>query len=726
MTNDTTTTADGTKRQRTRKRKPVWRRLIASAVAVLAVLVIVPLVAFFAAYSVTKVPEPEELVTNQISQIYANDGSTELARIVPPEGNRQNVDIDEIPEEVRNAVLAAEDRNFYDNPGFSITGFGRAAIGQLTGDDAGGGSTITQQYVKQAVVGDERSLVRKGKELVVSAKMANEWSKDEILEAYLNTIYYGRNAYGISAAARAYFAKPVSELTASEGAVLAATIQRPSQLDPWTNRPEAEQRWNYVADGMASMGAISDHARSEMVYPEVTDPSQDNSGSVAEGTNGLIKRRVLAELNANGITEEAVNTGGLKITTTIDANHQRAMVEQVHATMENQADSVRAAGVAIDPRTGGVRAYFGGDDPTGLDWANAGMQTGSTFKIITMAAAVEQGIPTSTPYDSSPVTTGATEVGNVGGESCGTCSMAEALKRSLNTSFIRVARDLENGPQDVADMAHRLGVAKELPGIGETLRENGGTPYEGITLGQYQSRPQDMASALATLTNRGSMIPAHFVWKVETNEGEMLMDNTDMESTQVIQPEVADEVIGAMTPIAGYSNNHQLAAGRPSAAKTGTAQLGDTGQNKDAWMIGSTPQLATAIWIGDTAGNPLTDATRGGSMYGSGAPSDIWQRFMDQALADTEIEQFESSDGVAIQGSGSGGGGDWTGGGAGEGDAGDGDAGAGAGAGDGGGDGGGGDTGGDTGGGNDAPPAAPGGRGNDDFGQMIEDFLNNF
>ena len=172
-----------------------------------------------------------------------------------------------------------------------------------------------------------------------------------------------------------------------------------------------------------------------------------------------------------------------------------------------------------------------------------------------------------------------------------------------------------------------------------------------------------------------------------------------------------------MTPIAGYSNNHQLAAGRPSAAKTGTAQLGDTGQNKDAWMIGSTPQLATAIWIGDTAGNPLTDATRGGSMYGSGAPSDIWQRFMDQALADTEIEQFESSDGVAIQGSGSGGGGDWTGGGAGEGDA---------GAGDGGGDGGGGDTGGDTGGGNDAPPAAPGGRGNDDFGQMIEDFLNNF
>lgn len=643
MTNDSTTPNDSTKRKRARTRKPVWGRLIASAAAVLAVLIVVPLVTFFAAYSVTKVPQPEELVNNQISQIFANDGTTELARIVPPEGNRQNVDIDEIPEHVRDAVIAAEDRDFYDNPGFSVTGFGRAALGQLTGEDAGGGSTITQQYVKNAVVGDERSLVRKGKELVISSKMSRQWSKDEILEAYLNTIYFGRNAYGISAASRAYFNKPIQELTPAEGAVLAASIQRPSQLDPWTNRPEAEQRWNYVADGLVEMKSITRQERDEMVFPEVIDPAEVDSGSVAEGTNGLIKSQVLAELNANGITEEAVNTGGLKITTTIDANHQRAMVDNVHGVMEAQADTVRSAGVAIDPKTGGVRAYYGGDDPTGLDWANAGLQTGSTFKIFTMAAAVEQGIPTSTPYDSSPVTTGATEVNNVEGESCGTCSMAEALKRSLNTSFIRVARDLNGGPQDVADMAHRLGVAKELPGIGETLRENGGTPYEGITLGQYQSRPLDMASALATLTNQGRYIPPHFVWKVETSEGEMLMDNTDMESTQVVQPEVADEVIAAMGPIAAYSNGHSLANGRPSAAKTGTAQLGDTGQNKDAWMIGSTPQLATAVWIGDTAGQPLVDGRYGGSMYGSQSPSDIWQGFMNEALVNDEVEEFASS-----------------------------------------------------------------------------------
>lgn len=718
MTNDSTTPNDSTKRQRTRTRKPVWRRLFASVAAVLAVLIVVPLVTFFAAYSVTKVPQPEELVNNQISQIFANDGTTELARIVPPEGNRQNVDIEEIPEPVRNAVLSAEDRDFYDNPGFSITGFGRAALGQLTGEDAGGGSTITQQYVKNAVVGDERSLVRKGKELVISSKMSREWSKDEILEAYLNTIYFGRNAYGISAASRAYFNKPIQELTPAEGAVLAASIQRPSQLDPWTNRPEAEQRWNYVADGLVGMGSVSRQERDEMVYPEVIDPAEVDSGSVAEGTNGLIKSQVLAELNANGITEEAVNTGGLKITTTIDANHQRAMVENVHSAMDAQADTVRSAGVAIDPNTGGVRAYYGGDDPTGLDWANAGLQTGSTFKIFTMAAAVEQGISTSTPYDSSPVTTGATEVNNVEGESCGTCSMAEALKRSLNTSFIRVARDLNGGPQDVADMAHRLGVAEELPGIGETLRENGGTPYEGITLGQYQSRPIDMASALATLTNQGRYIPAHFVWKVETSDGEMLMDNTGMESTQVVQPEVADEVIAAMGPIAAYSNGHSLANGRPSAAKTGTAQLGDTGQNKDAWMIGSTPQLATAVWIGDTDGQPLMDGRYGGSMYGSQSPSDIWQGFMNEALVNDDIEQFDSSVPVVqdpqagsasssgsseMQGGAGAGGG--TGGGAAEGGE---------------------DTGGSA---NDVPDTGAdtgNGTGQDtDIGRMIDDFLNN-
>nr|WP_245557425.1 transglycosylase domain-containing protein [Corynebacterium terpenotabidum] len=614
---------------------------MATVCSVLAVLIIVPLVAFFAAYAVTKVPQPEELQNNQISNIFASDGTTELARIVPPEGNRENIDIADVPEHVRNAVLSAEDRDFYTNPGFSITGFGRAAIGQLTGDDsAGGGSTITQQYVKNAVVGDERSLIRKGKELVISAKMSREWTKDEILEAYLNTIYFGRNAYGINAAAKAYFNKEVKDLTVEEGAVIAATIQRPSQLDPWTNRTEAEERWNYVMDGLVSLGSIDQATRDAAVFPEVVDPALTQETSVAEGTNGLIKTQVLNELEANGISEEAVNTGGLKITTTIDAAKQQAMVDTVTSKLSVYDESVRAAGVAIDPKTGGVVAYYGGDDPNGYDWANAGLQTGSTFKIITLAAAVEQGIPTSALYDSSPVVSGDSTVTNDSGETCGTCSLAQALKMSLNTSFVRLTQSLDNGAQDVADMAHRLGVATSIPGIEQTLTENGGTPYEGITLGQYQSRPLDMASVLATLSNRGMYFPAHFVLKVETQSGEVLMDNSGMEGTQVINPDTADAVISAMGPIAAYSNGHTLAGGRQSAAKTGTAQLGETGANKDAWMIGSTPQLATAIWMGNVDNQPLIDVTYGGSMYGSRTPADIWKTFMDTALADAPVENF--------------------------------------------------------------------------------------
>lgn len=647
-------------RVRTRRRRPRWRRVITTVCSVIAVLIIVPLVAFFAAYAVTKVPQPEELQNNQISNIYAADGSSELARIVPPEGNRENIDINEVPEHVRNAVLSAEDRDFYSNSGFSVTGFGRAAIGQLTGNDsAGGGSTITQQYVKNAVVGNERSLVRKGKELVVSAKMTREWSKDEILEAYLNTIYFGRNAYGISAAAKAYFNKPVQELTVEEGAVLAASIQRPSQLDPWTNRPEAEDRWNYVMDGLVGLDSIDRNQRSAAVYPETIDPATVDQGSIAEGTNGLIKSQVLAELAANGISEEAVNTGGLKITTTIDSAKQQSMVDAVHSRLDSYGDDVRSAGVSVNPKTGGVEAYYGGDDPNGFDWANAGLQTGSTFKIVTLAAAVEQGIPTSAMYDSSPVTSGDITVTNDSGVTCGTCSLAQALKMSLNTSFIRLTQSLDNGAQDVADMAHKLGAAESIPGIDQTLTENGETPYEGITLGQYQSRPLDMASILATLTNRGKYIPPYFVEKVETQSGEVLLDNSEMEGTQVINPDTADAVISAMGPIAGYSNNHDL-AGRQSAAKTGTAQLGDTGQNKDAWMIGSTPQLATAVWMGNVNGQPLVDMTYGGSMYGSMSPADIWKNFMDAALVNEPAENFEG--GVAADTSTGGGGGGWTGG----------------------------------------------------------------
>lgn len=632
------------------KKKSKWRTVRRTLYSLIALGLIVPILAFMVAYTTQDVPRPGDIPTNQVATILASDGTTELGRFVPPEGNRTDVAIDQIPLHVRNAVLSAEDRDFYSNPGFSITGFGRALRDNVLGrDSAGGGSTITQQYVKNALVGSERTLTRKMRELVISSKMAREWSKDDILAAYLNTIYFGRGAYGIAAASKAYFGKPVEQLTVEEGAVLAATIQQPSGLDPEFNPEGAESRWNYVLDGMVSQGNIDQAQRAAMVYPAWIPSAQANASDADSGPNGLIKAQVLRELSAEGVSEQDLNTEGLQITTTIDPVAQAAAIDAVNSNMEGEPAELRTASVSIDPRTGAVKSYYGGADGNGFDFAQSGLQTGSSFKVFGLAAALDQGIPLSQMYDSSPLTVNGISIGNVEGESCGTCTIAEALKRSLNTSFYRMQLAMDNGSQAIADMAHKLGIAEEIPGVGPTLTEPGGVgPNNGIVLGQYQSRVIDMASAYATLAASGVYHAPHFVQKVVTADGTVLLDRAAEPGQQVTSAAVADNVTSAMRPIAGYSNGHNLAGGRQSAAKTGTAQLGDTGENKDAWMVGYTPSLSTAVWVGTEQGLPLENSY-GGSIYGSGIPSDIWKDTIDGTLEGTANETFPTPEPIAGQ-----------------------------------------------------------------------------
>ncbi|UGT72030.1 penicillin-binding protein [Nocardia gipuzkoensis] len=606
-----------------------------------ALAILVPSGIFLAAYTTVSVPQPGDLKTNQVATILAADGTTVLSKVVPPEGNRTDVTIEQIPPHVRNAVMAAEDRDFYTNPGFSISGFARAARDNVLGkESAGGGSTITQQYVKNALVGDERSLTRKMHELVISAKMARQWSKDEILAAYLNTIYFGRGAYGIDAAAKAYFGKPVQELTVAEGAVLAATIQLPSSLDPEKNPEGAKTRWNYVLDGMVSGGSLNAAERQGLQYPQVVSLASTRDKEQDSGPEGLVKTQVLKELAAAGISEQQLNTSGLQITTTIDPKAQQAAIDAVNKNMDGEPENLRTAVVSVDPRTGAVRAYYGGNDGQGYDFANAGLQTGSSFKVIGLAANLEQGIPLSQLYDSSPLSVNGIKITNVEGEQCGMCTIAEALKRSLNTSFYRMQLDMQNGPRKIADMAHKLGIPESIPGVGKTLTESDGSgPNNGIVLGQYQARPLDMASTYATLAASGVYHAPHFVSKVVTAEGQVLLDRGEVAGEQRVSAAVADNVTAAMRPIAAYSRNHGLAGGRDSAAKTGTAQLGDTGENRDAWMVGYTPSLSTAVWVGTEQGEPLRNAS-GGLVYGSGLPSDIWKATMDGALKGTPNENF--------------------------------------------------------------------------------------
>jgi membrane peptidoglycan carboxypeptidase len=623
-----------------------WKRWLTTAVAV---FVLLPILTFALAYLIVDVPKPGDIRTNQVSTILASDGS-ELAKIVPPEGNRVDVDINQVPIQVRNAVMAAEDRDFYSNPGFSITGFGRALSNNLFGNDIQGGSTITQQYVKNALVGDQRTgvggLIRKAKELVISTKMSQQWSKDEVLQAYLNIIYFGRSAYGISAASKAYFDKPVDQLNVSEGALLAAIIQRPSALDPAVNLDQAKSRWNWVLDGMVTIGALSQQERDQQVFPQTIPPDQVKTDGLTTGPNGLIERQVIKELlELFNIDQNSLNTQGLQITTTINPQAQKAAESAVATYLEGQMPEMRSAVVSIDPKTGGVKAYFGGTDANGWDFAQAGLPTGSSFKVFALVAALEQGIGLGYQIDSSPYKVDdKLTINNSEGESCGTCSIAEALKRSLNTVYYRLMLKLKNGPSDVADAAHRAGVAKSFPGVDVTLSEDGkgGLPAPGVVLGKYETRVIDMASAYATLADSGIYHAPHFVEKVVNADGEVLFDASSEESTgeRRIEADVANNVTSAMLPIAGYSNGHALAGGRPVAAKTGTHQLGDTGQNRDAWMVGYTPQLSTAVWVGTVKGDvPLVNSW-GGPVYGAGLPADIWKATMDGALQGTDFESF--------------------------------------------------------------------------------------
>lgn len=622
------------------------RRWVAAAAVVFVVL---PLVTFGLAYLIVNVPKPGDIRTNQVSTILASDGS-EIAKIVPPEGNRVDVDINQVPVHVRNAVMAAEDRDFYTNPGFSISGFARAIRNNLFGGDIQGGSTITQQYVKNALVGDQRSgiggLIRKAKELVISTKMSQEWSKDEVLQAYLNIIYFGRSSYGISAASQAYFDKPVDQLTISEGALLAALIQRPSGLDPAVNREAAEKRWNWVLDGMVTIGALSKEDRAQQVFPDTISPEDMKPEGIATGPNGLIERQVIKELlELFNIDENTLNTQGLQITTTIDPQAQKAAENAVANYMDGQMPDMRTAVVSIDPRDGGVKAYYGGSDATGWDYAQGGLPAGSSFKVFALIAALEQGMGLGYQVDSSPLKVDdKLTINNSEGESCGTCNIAEALKRSLNTVYYRLMLKLKNGPQDVADAAHRAGVAESFPGVEHTLSEDGqgGPAAPGVVLGKYESRVIDMASAYATIAASGIYHRPHFVQKVVNADGEVLFDvaNEDNQGERRIEKAVADNVIAAMQPIPGWSNGHTLAGGRPAAAKTGTHQLGDTGANRDAWMVGFTPQLSTAVWVGTVKGDKPLVNSWGGPVYGAGIPADIWKATMDGALKGSDFESF--------------------------------------------------------------------------------------
>lgn len=605
--------------------------------------VLLPVLAFFAGWLFLSVPSAAALAAQrkQVTTIIASDGTTEIGRYVPEEGNRTPVSLARVPLHVQNAVLAAEDRSFRSNPGFDIGGIARATWNQLTGG-SGGGSTITQQYIKVATGHDEYSIFRKFREMIVAAKITKQESKDRILEDYLNAIYFGRGAYGIQAASQAYFGRNVQDLTVSQAAVLAAAIRSPSRLDPAKNLPQAQDRWNFVLDGMVEKGWLSRAERAQARYPETVAPSQA-PGTPTDDREHIVER-VMEELDKQGVNREQLAVGGGRITTTIDPRAQQLARDTVRTALRGQPKNLHSSLVAIDPRSGGVIAYYGGSHGDGFDLAGGpAWNPGSAFKPFTMLAALERDIGMNSLYDgNSPLVIDGHSYANSESRNYPRLTLREAMTQSVNTAFVRLAQDV--GPQAVREAAIQAGIPDQINGKRAMTEPDSGAPALGITLGQYPVHTIDMASAYATFAADGIRREPFFVREYTNARGIVEYHHLDKPQPAFDRmntehnSQLARNVTATLTDVA-RSSKIPLAGGRQVAAKTGTHQRGDTGTNSAAWTVGYTPSISTAVWVGDPANSAIKNAN-GSDIFGRGLPGTIWQRFMDSYLTGTPRETF--------------------------------------------------------------------------------------
>ncbi|GAA4918058.1 transglycosylase domain-containing protein [Streptomyces coeruleoprunus] len=638
----------GARRSGRRRFVPTWRTVLGASLFLGLLLV----GGFFAGYHLVDIPPANAAATAQSNvYLYADGSQIVQAGAV----NRESVALARIPRPVRHAVLAAEDRDFYSESGVDPEAMVRATWNTVTGKGTQGGSTITQQYVKNYYLGQERTVTRKVKEFFIAIKLTREKTKDDIFEGYLNTSYYGRNAYGIQAAARAYYGKEAQYLTTAEGAYLASLLNAPSAYDVAAgprSRARALARWNYVLDAMVKERWLTRSARAALTFP-MPQPAEPTNGM--GGQRGYVVQAVNSYLTRHHIVDEKdLAAGGYRITTTLRREKMDAFAAAVDEQLLSRLDPatnptdryVRVGGASIDPATSKVVALYGGVDYTQQYVNNAtrrDYQVGSTFKPFVFAAAVDgrsttqhgEPITPDTVYDGTnkrPVegwTGSAYAPANEDDVSYGGITLRTATDRSVNAVYAQLAVDV--GPARVERTAIALGLPADTPDL---------NPSPSIALGPATASVLDMAEAYATLANHGRHGTYTLVEKVE--KGATAVPLPAARTRQVISREAADTTTAMLRGVVdGGTGTAAQAAGRPAAGKTGTAE-----HDRAAWFAGYTPDLATVVAL--MGQDPKTGAQK--SLYGAlglertnggGAPAEIWARYTELALEGTAARDFD-------------------------------------------------------------------------------------
>ncbi|MDQ1403683.1 MAG: penicillin-binding protein [Actinomycetota bacterium] len=653
---------------------------VAVSVTILATFLFVPLPA--------TIPEPKPTVASQISHLYTVDPSGNEHEIGIFRKFEQSIPVapGDIPAVLKNAVISSEDRNFYKHGGVDIRGSARAFWADVRNKSVvQGGSTITQQYVKNAYTDKKRNIVRKVREAILASQVDRKLSKDEILFKYLSSIYLGDGIYGVGAAAESYFRKPVTQLTVAESALLAGIIPAPSYFAPRSNPTGAEIKRKIVLTQMLQQGFITqpqyDEAKGQVVWLAARGapggPATQVYSPVQAQTQypyfvDYVQKYLVAQYG-----HDVVFGGGLHIDVTMDTALQDLAEKTVSRQLAGTRPPLEMALASVEPPTGYVKALVGGRDfyngqyaqvnlalgqcphpkpddkaevlPSCLDagvvspdGGGSGRQPGSSFKPYVLATAFSKGYSPSKVYRApgvfvipgcKPVHSAADcQIHNAEGGGMGSATIRTATVESINTVYAQIVRDV--GCKETAEMAKKLGITSAWwsPKV-HTCSGN-------YALGVIDVSPLDMASAYSVFANRGLRQPATPVLRVTDSTGKVLEDNTKRKGTQVIDQIVADNVTDVLRGVITSGTGTHANIGRPAAGKTGTTE-----NFTNAWFVGFTPTLSTSVWMGyANSQDPKRASLRGikgvSRVFGGTIPANTWHDFMAQALKNVPVTDF--------------------------------------------------------------------------------------